>query len=379
MRAPLRPLPRSVRLLSGLAIAAGCVAAGIWLAYQLWRLIELPVAHFGAVDLHHRRSELSAWFLPGGFGDGPIYPPATLFLLRPLVLSPPFAVARWLWALLNLGCLLGLTREAIRLSRAPTRGARALAVLTVLSAYATGASLGNGQLNLIVLCALCAAWRLADVEERGLARDFAVGALLVIALLKPSLSGPLVCALPLLGAWRAGFLGAGLYGLCTAGAYLLRDPGRTYDAGTITAHVAFRATEYTGHGVSLYFVLALSLLALSWLWVWMHRDGDRWRLFALVAMLTHGMMGRYWFDDVLMLFATLLLLRELYTRPFQHRGTRLAALLACALFGLALAPGGRYLLPASWGFHHLLVQQLVWMAAALFLLVRTRQRPGLRA
>ncbi len=373
-RAPLRPLApglrRALRLL-GLALL---LVTPLFLGYQLWRLM-FASTRSGAMDLLHRSWECISWFETGT--HGPIYPPATLLVFHPLVGWLPFALARILWAGLQLACLLGLVRHALALTRVRALTARLAVALLVLGHYATGAGLGNGQLTIVALWALCEAWsrsspaRLSG-ERPSWRGDLALALLLVIALLKPSFSGPLVVALPLLGAWRAGFLGAGLYGLLTAVGVALRAPVVPFGVRSIGNHATMKAAEYSGAPFPRLLVLALVLLLLTWLWVFLHRRAERWRLFALVAVVTHGLIGRYWFDDLLLLVPLLVLLRDLRALRWTRPSSLALALLTGALCALSIAPGGEYLVPPRWGFVFLLSQRLVWLLTLGYLFLRTR-------
>jgi hypothetical protein len=136
-----------------LAIVGMAIAAGIWLSYEFWRLLWQP-GYWGAIDLRNRRPEVAQWV--GGIdiyrsSVNALYPPATYVILWPLMGWLSETSNRWFWAittLLSLGWLIWLIVEA---SMAETARERLLVALLPLSMYATGATIGNGQLLLHVM------------------------------------------------------------------------------------------------------------------------------------------------------------------------------------------------------------------------------------
>jgi hypothetical protein len=133
------------------------VAAVVWLGYQFWRL--LGQTRFGALDLRLLHRLVHDWFAGRpiySYSRDAIQPPATYVLLWPLLGWLEVTAARWLWAASTIAALGWLSFLSVRESRAQTRQERALAALMVLSAYATGAAIGNGQVIVHILPMLVA-------------------------------------------------------------------------------------------------------------------------------------------------------------------------------------------------------------------------------
>ena len=202
------------------------VAAAVWLGYQYWRLLWGEAAIWksspaGAVDLRIFQDLVRLWV------DGAnvyvahprtaFYPPASYLLLWPLLGWLDLATARYLWAAMSTAGLVWLGITVTKYSRAQTRTERVLMFLLPFSCYASGATIGNGQLGLHVLVALLAGIVVIAYSPSSLSRDLLGGALILFALVKPSMTAPffsLVVALP--GGLRPALLVMGGYGVLTA-------------------------------------------------------------------------------------------------------------------------------------------------------------------
>jgi hypothetical protein len=124
------------------------VAALVWLGYEFGRLL-FDLAPKAGVDLHLRTREVHAWFkgepVYGAIWTA-VYPPASYPFLWLLTGWLEFAHARWLYAFLAVAAVTWMVWLLIRTSGADSRTERALIGLIPLSAYATGATIGNAQL-----------------------------------------------------------------------------------------------------------------------------------------------------------------------------------------------------------------------------------------
>ena len=144
-------------------------------------------ADIGAIDLHQRYREVLAWFsgeLVYGEINTAVYPPASYTMLYPFVGYDSFPFVRWLWAASTIVALVSLIYLLFRETKANTWLERSFIALMVLSMYATGQTIGNGQLTIHVLLLLVAGvvWmRRATIST---------SVLMTLALIKPTLSLP---------------------------------------------------------------------------------------------------------------------------------------------------------------------------------------------
>jgi len=142
-----------------LAVVLMAVAALVWLVYEFWRLLWQPTPIWptspaGAVDIGARYTQVHQWFTGGTVPD--VYPPASYVILWPFLGWLPYTPAKWLWAFTSLVMLAFLIYLVIKESGAVTPLERFFVALIPLSMYATGATIGNGQLTIHILSALLA-------------------------------------------------------------------------------------------------------------------------------------------------------------------------------------------------------------------------------
>ncbi|MBN2491834.1 MAG: DUF2029 domain-containing protein [Planctomycetes bacterium] len=376
------------------AVVVLAAVAALWLAYQTWRFFWQPLrlgsmfVHPGAVDLTFRIAEIREWFAgrPVYLGSYlAVYPPASYALLWPLVGWMEEAwVAVALWTATEALALGWLSSFAVRESGARRSRERWLLALLPLSMYATGATLGNGQVTIHVMAALLAGIGLLERGRVSWARDLLAAALFLFALVKPSVAAPffwIVLFLP--GRWRPALLVvAGYAGLTLLAAafqegglpslvnqWLARSTSTagnrylvTIAAGPTTVAAAVGLREFATP-------VSLLVLAAAGAWLYRHRRGDLWLRLAVTAILARLWTFHLWYDDLLFLLpmiALFRLLRQAAGGPPTLRVLTAGVLLAL-LVASNLAPGGLYSLPPPWRLVYVFVQSGVWLAVLAFL------------
>lgn len=379
-------LPRKGRLLFA-ACALMSVSAVIWLVYQFWRLLvgEAPIwpgSPVGAVDLRIIRGLVDSWlegqavYRQTGVAT---YPPASHLLLWPLLGWPPSAALRGYWAVTTLLALAWLISLSLRLSGAGAGAERALVVLTPLSMYATGATIGNGQLTIHLLPMLLASVLLAARASGRWRDDLLAAILMLLALSKPSLSAPffwLLLWLP--GRLRPALLTLGGYaGLTLWAAAFQQDslPILFRDWLSVGAGVGAWAGSANVHlwlgalGLSAAILPAsLVMLALLGWWLWRQRRADVRVLLGVTAVVARLWTYHNWYDDLLLLLPMLALWAVAKSATNARSASVLAGLLLALTTALMLAPGGLFLLPSSWKGAYVAAQVTVWLADLGFLL-----------
>ncbi len=396
-RGAREPISRTVRagaaaLLAGLAVP--------WLSYELYRLLARPPAIGpiavwpGGIDLGLFHRMVVAWFdgQPGYGGSEAVdhtYPPATILLFAPIYGWQPIAATTAVYVLTALAALAWLVWSLPRESGASQRGERLLLALVPLGTYPAGAVIGNGQATLHVLAALVGGLLLLRDRAPAWSRDLAATALLVLALAKPTVSGPfLLLVLVMPGGIRvAALVGAAYAGLTVAaaswqqagvvellGQFLERGRALATRAGESNLH-----SLLTGAGLGTWILAASSaMLALFSATLVRLRRADPWLLIGLAAFVARFWTYHRWYDDLLILLPLVALARIASTSGGGSREGRWALALAMTTTGLLLAPGGRYLLPAPWNDVYGYVQVGVWILDSVFLVAIAAAAQGSR-
>lgn len=329
------------------AVAVMALFALVKLALEFPRLIGAPGA-LGAIDLKFRYDEVAAWFagLPAYGETTAIYPPATYPLLWPFLGWLSWPAARVLWAISTIAMLVWFGRLLVNGSGARTPIERWFVLLLLLSANATGITIGNGQLTLHLLAPLVAGSLLLLPREGATPNWPLAAVLLAIGMAKPTLAPPfLVLALVTPGGWRAlAVSGAAYVGLTMLGAAFQHESPVSLVRAWL--HVSKSLTAGVGYGNlhSLVHTLGLptlalpsSLLALAaqTAWTWVHRRAEPWLLLGVAALT-----ARFWayhlpYDDLLALVPMVALFR-IAMRESESPAWRLAAGALVAIMMVAM-------------------------------------------
>ena len=364
----------------GTAVMA--LVAGLWLGYEFWRLLFQPADDFGAVDLRNRHLEFRQWFSEVK-PDAPPYPPASYLLLWPFFGWLDLSPARWLWGLTTLVMLGWMCRILPRESGAETPDERAFVGMMFLSTYATGATIGNGQLNIHVLAFLLAGICLLRDREKGWPRDLAAAGFILIALIKPTVTAPffwiLMCRR---GSKRTAVLVVVVYaalsfiwGLITGGAVgVVADwPEQGVAGATVSAPLgaANLHTWLASLGLG-YLTVPASLIALGLMGFWTsrHRNVDTWLLLAVTAIFARFWVYHRWYDDLLMILPMIALFRIAKHGPVERGRDLIAGVLLALLVLAMLAPGGLYFFPPPLNQIYLTGEVTLWIIVWIFLIAQ---------
>jgi hypothetical protein len=364
------------------AIAAQRLGDGF---FQLVWLRKPPI------DLYYRWTEVHRWFEGEAvYRHGvAVYPPASYVLLWPLLGWVGLTAARWLWALTTLGMLGWLAWLVGRESGSRTRAGWTAAALLALAVYASRAVMVNGQVGLHLLPPLVAGLLVLRRGAPTWRRDAAAAALLVVALVKPTLTAPLMW---LVIAGRGWFRPAALVALCYVGLTLfaarfqpvgLVDLVAQFGQGAVNDAARASGTSHANlhHWIDLAGIggghTVASLVALAALGWWVHRARgvDPW-----IGIGVAGLVARFWtfhnrYDDILVLLPLVALLRIVTRRGAGQPVDRPAALMASLVAASLLIPA-RVLFP-PWPWQAIEVAQTwIWLGALGFLVYRAeRDRP----
>lgn len=348
---------------------------------ELWRLVGM--SHWmGAVDLNLRHRDIQHWF-----AGLPVYTdrvhsgylPVTFVLLWPLLGWLPSWPARWLWAIVNLAVLSVSFRFALRHSGAENRRERAFFVLMLLAPYAVPGTLGNGQPGTLLLPAIVTAlWLLEPRHPPRWSRDLLAAALLVFAMMKPSLTAPFLWLVLLRPRrLRPTILVVVGYAAVSALAQVFRSRPFLADlADLMRVSEGILVNDGLGH-VPLWMAqmglgrwhLVGSAVVLAGLGVWIarNRNADLWRLLGVTGIAARVWMYHRPYDDSLILLALIALFR-IAKQDRRKDGTDVVAGLLLAVGVLVeAAPGSFVYREFPWNIAQALWQPLVWGAMAVFL------------
>ena len=376
------------------AIVLMAVAAGVWLGYEFGRLL-FDLGPKGAVDLDLRQREVQAWFrgdpVYGAIWTA-VYPPASYAILWPLVgwLEP--APARWLFAVTGVAALAWMVPLLVKQSRAATPLERVFIGMIPLSVYATGATLGNGQVIVHILPVLVAGLLLLGRPSAGFGSDL-LGALLVtVSLVKPSVTAPFLWVVLFApGRLRPAALTACAYTAVTAVAVSFQEgdlPALVEGFRKGTQHMLSSATalKYSHTNVQSWlaalglseWIPAASLALFGGLgaWTFAHRRKDLWLLAGVAALTARFWTYHGWYDDLLVVLPMIALFRIIKSGgPAGKARGKAGVLFAVTLLSL-MAPGGLYLFPRPWNTVYVAGQTCVWVCLLVFLLAAARRGSG---
>lgn len=354
-----------------------------WLAINLGRLLW-EQASWGAVDLRYRYEEVQLLFagktVYGEVGHA-VYPPASYVMLWPLLGWLAFTPARVLWAASTVAMLGWLAYLCVKESGANTRLEAVFVVFMLLSMYATGFTIGHGQLTIHVLSTLVAGMILVCRDQRRWREDLVAAALILAALVKPSLAVPffwLVIFVPrtlrpallvvlgylaltcvvipfqgfdlffLLDAWAASSVNGAAHGAVTGG------------YGDLHSWLASLGLQKWNVPASL-----LVLWALGY-WIYRHRHGDLWILLGVTAIVSRFWVYHRAYDDMLVLLPMITLFRVAKQDRRSNEDQLVAGVLLAVVVMAMLATGLIVVFP-TWDPQLKGLQTLVRITVLIFL------------
>ena len=383
----------SSKILGG-AIVIMFFIALVWLGYQFWRLLLgsapiWPSSPIGAIDLNLNQNEVQHWFAGSPIyheSKNAVYPPASYVILWPFFGWLGFTAARWLWAITAVVALYWLIHLILRESGAKTPLERLFVTLMLLSMYATGAAIGNGQLIDHLLPVLIAGILLLQQKQAGWRMDLFSATLLLGALVKPNITVPffwIILFVP--NRLRSALLVSIGYGALTLlGASfqesglvsLLHDWVKQITVLSINGGHTNLHSWLSSLGLKEWNLPASAIvLGLLGLWTYRNRQKELWLLLGVTAIIARLWTYHLWYDDLLMILpmVTLFRIAKRGTPSPTDRRDVFAGILLFIMILANLAPGGRYLLPPPWKNYYITGQVLVWIVTLTFLINQTRQ------
>ncbi len=380
------------RLVLRTAILAMSFAAVVWLGYEFYRLLWQPdqigpiPIHPGAIDLKQRHEDVQLLFAGEPIyvvGRPAPYPPASLAMLWVCLGWLEVVPATWLWAATTVAMLGWLVCLSVRESLAETPLEKLFVALIPLAMYATGATIGNGQLLVHLLPMLLTGLCLLASGPRRWPWDVLAASLVLFSLIKPSVSAPffwIVLFTP--GRIRPALLVCAGYAALTLFAASVQDVSVFVSIeqwlGRVTSISSGASQSWSSWDLHVLMdalgrkelIAPASLLVLGGLglWVYLHRRVDPWILVGVTGIVARLWTYHGWYDDLLILLPMIALFRWIKQRADFDGYSLLAGALLGTTLVVTLAPGGMYLLPAPLKTLYIGLQTLVWIADLAFLL-----------
>ena len=397
-------------MLMRIAIALMVSVSIAWLGYQFWRLLWQqdpiwPTSPSGSVDLNNRYRELHSWFA-GEKGIMRPYPPASYVILWPLVGWLPFTPVKWLWAVTTVVALAWLIYLVVKESGANKTLERVFVSLMPISMYATGATIGNGQLIIHILPALLAGLLLLHMRNCTFREELLAVALIIFALVKPNASVPFLwIALFVSGRFRPalliglGYIAITLYALSfqELPEFKLLLPQLSESPLDILTLTIPKSLEIISNlptnsatwaqsdrysdlpvllvtlGLSEWILpVTLLILAAQGLWTFRYRNRDIWLLLGVAAIVARFWTYHRWYDDLLILLPMVALFRIAKKGTSANGRDVVAGVLLAITLLATLAPGGLYLFPPPWNSLYAVGQSVIWVIVLIFLLDHAR-------
>jgi hypothetical protein len=382
------------------------IAAVGRLAYALPYLVS-DVESWAAVDVKLRHAEVRAWFegqrVYGELAEPGDYPPASYLLLWPLLGWLPLEGARWLWAataLTSLGALglvtvrAGSGRDAGVSSADPHRLRTVFLALLPFSLYPTQVIVYFGQIGIHVIAACVVGFAWLVHGRPGAVRTVGASALLLFALVKPTLSAPFVWVLLFRPRWlHVAFLVVASYVAITLWASAFQPGGMVATVFDWFWYAHGRTGLITGSGTSNLhrwlelaggerwaFPASLLVLAGHGLWTYRHRVADPWLLLGVAAIVARFWVHHRAHDDLLLLVPMLALFRIAASGSPQVDSEKREGVQSDVMAGLLFAALWLAMHVPNWAFTSLtrfvtvgleIGQTVLWLVALGFLMRTT--------
>lgn len=395
---------RKIKLQYFLALVSLLVALLTFrLPYEFHRLL-FSASELAAIDLRQRYDEVQAWFSGEqiyGSLNSAVYPPASYLVMWPFMGFPSWTLVRWVWALSSIILLAYLIRMLLKEASIDGFRQRLLWSLFVMTHYAVGINVGNGQLTIHIMAAILGSIALLTASQSSWHKILLAGGLAALSLVKPTVAVPfmwLILWIP--NNIYPALATVSIYTLLALIASLFQSAGALHlhlnwltlgikgaawgskDAGEVHLESFWRSNiklsgdvgygdvhsllEYMGMS-DLALITSLILLALLGIWVYLYRDCNTWILLGVTAVFSRIWTYHRVYDDILIIFAIfgLLITLKLELSPrLQQAGNFLLGLLVIA----SLIPTSLRLFPAPFNWLFKVGQLSLWMTTLFYLL-----------
>jgi len=357
------------------------VVSILWLGYEFWRLLWenealWPTSPTGAVDLKRRYLEVHNVF--SHEENSYPYPPASYSIFWLFTGWLDFTTVRREWAIIYILSLVWLIYLIVKESYASNLTKIIFVALLPLSMYATGATIGNGQLIIQILPLIIYSVLLLKRSDSTFKLDLLVSILFLLALAKPNISAPFMWIIIFIpGRFRPALLI--IIGYITLTAITLRFSDIEFFMNLQTIeNSATWASQYRYLDIpnlllrfglkEWIFPVTLILLFALGLWIYLYRKLDVWLLMSVCALTSKFLIYHRWYDDLLVLLPLICLFRISQRNHNSDEIRVLSGLLIAISVPLIIAPGGLYLFPYPLNAIYSFSQSVFWIIVLIFLI-----------
>lgn len=403
-----------------LALIPMIAASAYRMSFEFHRLL-IAEGRLGAIDLELRYDETQTWLDGESVYEhyySAVYPPASYLMMAPFLGHDSYVFVRWLWGFTIIAALAVLIAVLTRVFQTTSWIERAYVLFLVLGIYATGPTIGNGQLTIHVMAALALAILLSARESRGPMNLVITSAVFVVALIKPTVAAPFFLVYVFApGKFR--------YAVCVGALYaVLALVASTFQEGNVIENHRFwmqrglegaafgsqgggggvgdfgeasegehgehgegySKDEFLPVGVGLGYASlhdwlgarghsdwdmagTLVVLVMLAIWIFFHRRADLWVIVGVTAIVSRFWTYHLVYDDMLLLFSVAALYRIAYDEE-AWVGIRLASIVMMGVYTVvALVPASMRLMHAPWGDMFKDMQGVTWLAILVVLCV----------
>lgn len=383
------------------------------LPYEFYRLL-FSDSELGAIDLIQRHEEVQSWFSGEPVYrllDSAVYPPASYLMMWPFMGFESWVIARWVWAISSVVLLAFLIQRLLVSQSINGFANRLFWSLFVCAHYATGITLGNGQLTIHIMAVLVAGLAFLTDNKRSWSVYLGAGSLAALSLIKPTVTLPFM--------WLVLFIPRNIYPALWTGviySFLALMASIFQAGGVLQLHLAwFRkgasgaiwsstvtsdegvsnvlGSEALGQGISnlgnllggdigygdIQSILggfgmsqwslpsSLIILFLTGIWVYFHRRCNAWILMGIAAIISRIWIYHRVYDDMLIIFAIFAVIAVIQQGTYPTH-PRLGKVLLSLLVIASLLPASLRLLPHPLNLGFTMGQFLLWMVTLLYLL-----------
>lgn len=378
--------------LSGAGVAYLAIAAVGRLSYALPRLVG-DVEPWSAIDLKYRFREVEQWFSGGpvyGVLDGAVYPPASYVVLWPFIGWGSLDTARLSWAVLTVAGAATIAAIAYRLCSPARPRYRLLVAGLAFASYPVQMSIFVGQVGVWATAfALAAAYLLQRPRPRT-DTDLLAGFLLACALVKPTVTLPILAAILISARRSRPWVLCGLFYVAFTFIAASFQPADTLSLIREWLSVSTGRVSWMEGAPNLQMLLAqlglmglmmptsLLVLALATAWLWRRKKADPWVLLGAGAIVARFWTHSRLYDDAILLLPVIALFRMATAETERRRGG----------IGLVLAGAWAALLTPTWFYYDLgpvfvrlvhVVQTMLWLGVLVLLVAhahRSEQGPA---
>lgn len=351
---------------------------------ETYRLAFEPLGRGASTDLKKRHIEVAAWFKGEpvyGAIESADYPPASYPVFWPFIgWGMSLDSARGVWALTSLVALGWLVWAALRGSGGGTGVEQWFLASAIVASYATSANIRIGQAGIHLMAPIVAATLLLGRRERGYTHSLLIASLMLVALIKPTFTAPLVWLVVFRGgplptvALVGGYIVLTLVGASFQQASILELVRGWLDQGSLvefhTAHA--NVHSWLGQLGRPEWILPASLVVLTaaGAWTLAYRNASPWLILGVLAIVARMWSYHRWYDDILLIPALIALYRVAHEEPPGSYGGHAAALLLIAMVVLGAAPASWLSYGPPWGDAFKVIKTTTWVMGLAFLMWR---------